>query len=215
MDGEMTERLQLALDGDQAARQELNDSERATLLETEKLIAGIVRSVPTRPLPDLSAAVMSRLPASASPAAATSRDNSVLNAISWLWAPRPVQWRPAYGIAMVALLAVFGTLRLTTADAPIAATQEVLVEFRLEAPDAKQVQLAGNFSNWKPAHAMKRSAAGTWTVVVPMTPGVHNYGFVVDGDRWVVDPTAQAVSDGFGGVNSQLAVLSPEQSRSL
>jgi 1,4-alpha-glucan branching enzyme len=135
--------------------------------------------------------------------------------VKWLWAPRPfaLQWRPAYAFAVLALVGVFGVLgQGNPASTPV---QTVLVQFRLDAPQAQQVQLAGNFTNWEPAHRLKRTGTGVWTVVVPVTPGVHSYGFVVDGKRWVVDPAARTVSDGFGGMNSQLAVLSPETSISL
>jgi len=87
-------------------------------------------------------------------------------------------------------------------------------EFLLSAPGAKNVAVAGDFSGWKPVHVMTRSEAGVWTVVVPLDPGVHDYAFVVDGERWVPDPTAPPVNDGFGGVNSRLAVLSPDNGRS-
>lgn len=208
----MNERVQSALDGDAAARARLTDTELATLRDTEALIAGVLRSVPVRPIPDLSKAVMDRLPPQAAKARAPRE-----SALNWLWAPRSLsmQWRPAYAVAVAAMIAVFAAVRSTVPAGESAVTQQVLVEFRLDAPAAQQVELVGNFSDWKPAHVMKRGRAGTWTVVVPLTPGVHNYSFVVDGDRWVPDPMAPAVSDGFGGLNSQLAVLSPDQSRSL
>jgi hypothetical protein len=56
---------------------------------------------------------------------------------------------------------------------------------------------------------MTRTGPGVWTVVVPLEPGIHNYAFIVDGERWVPDPNAPAVDDGFGGMNSRLAVLAP------
>src|SRR5437660_319363 len=36
--------------------------------------------------------------------------------------------------------------------------------------------------------------------------GQHQYAFVVDGQRWVADPGAPAVDDGFGRRNSVVAV---------
>jgi hypothetical protein len=36
--------------------------------------------------------------------------------------------------------------------------------------------------------------------------GQHQYAFVVDGARWVADPGAPAVDDGFGRRNSVLSL---------
>ena len=86
---------------------------------------------------------------------------------------------------------------------------------RLDAPQARVVTLAGNFTRWKPAYTLTRSEPGIWTVVVALEPGVHDYAFVVDGERWVPDPMAPSVADGFGGVNSRVAVLTPDRPAKL
>jgi hypothetical protein len=41
---------------------------------------------------------------------------------------------------------------------------------------------------------------------VPLRPGVHDYAFVVDGERWVADPNAPQVDDSFGGTNSRISL---------
>jgi 1,4-alpha-glucan branching enzyme len=51
-------------------------------------------------------------------------------------------------------------------------------------------------------------APGQWLVSIPLSQGVHDYAFVIDGSRWVADPYAASVSDGFGGINSRLTLLS-------
>jgi hypothetical protein len=38
---------------------------------------------------------------------------------------------------------------------------------------------------------------------------VYDYGFLVNGQTWVPDPFAPTVRDGFGGVNSRLALVAP------
>jgi hypothetical protein len=181
---------------------------------SDELVKEILEAIPTRPVPDLAPAVMARVAGIPLP----TRTSRVAHLADWLWAPRPMsmQWRPAYGFAVIALLAM-APLMKRGAETPLqtAAAQQVLVQFRLDAPSAQQVQLAGNFTNWKAAIPMRRTAGGVWTVVLPLEPGVHNYAFVVDGKQWVADPMAPAVSDGFGGLNSQLAVLTPDQGRSL
>ena len=134
--------------------------------------------------------------------------------------------RPVYGLAAAAVLAfvIFyggallgGSILPGTATEPAPAAVApanvpagpIYVQFRLEAGAATDVALAGSFSDWQPTHGMQQSADGVWTILVPLPPGVHDYGFIVDGDRWVPDPYAPQVDDGFGGVNSRLTVLTP------
>jgi 1,4-alpha-glucan branching enzyme len=92
----------------------------------------------------------------------------------------------------------------------VPAPQQVLVQFRLDAPQASRVALAGNFTDWQPTYELTRTAGGVWTITIPLQQGVHRYAFVVDGGTWQPDPLAPSVADGFGGQNSQIAVLSPD-----
>jgi hypothetical protein len=41
---------------------------------------------------------------------------------------------------------------------------------------------------------------------------VHDYTFVIDGERMVVDPYAPRVADSFGGSNSRLFLPAPNGS---
>lgn len=64
------------------------------------------------------------------------------------------------------------------------------VEFRLRAPGAKQVLLAGDFNRWKPETLrLARKARGNWEIQVPLPPGRYRYLFQVDG-AWTADPAA-------------------------
>jgi len=45
-----------------------------------------------------------------------------------------------------------------------------------------------------------------WTATLTLPVGQHQYAFVVDGQRWVPDPGAPAVDDGFGRRNSVLTL---------
>jgi hypothetical protein len=48
---------------------------------------------------------------------------------------------------------------------------------------------------------------GTWSVVVPLSAGRHEYAFVVDGKQWLPDPSAPlAPVDGLGAPNSVVLV---------
>jgi hypothetical protein len=134
----------------------------------------------------------------------------------WLWQPRSISigWRPAYALAAAVLLAVVITANaLRPGRVLLPGPQQVLTQFVLTAPDAKKVALAGDFTGWQPAFTMTRTDPGVWTVVIPLDPGIHQYSFVVDGERWIPDPAAPSVNDGFGGLNSRIAVLAPDARR--
>jgi hypothetical protein len=99
-----------------------------------------------------------------------------------------------------------------TADSvsPVGSTEVVrgglAVRFDLRLPaGARGVALVGDFNGWDSTATpmAKRGADGTWTAELPLVPGVHTYAFVVDGERWLVDPLAPQVPDeGFGPANA-------------
>lgn len=86
----------------------------------------------------------------------------------------------------------------------------VLVQFRLRAPDAESVAVAGDFTDWEPAYYLSDvDGDGVWTGRVPLRPGLHEYMFVVDGSEWVTDPGAERyVDDGFGHRNAVVTITS-------
>jgi len=76
-------------------------------------------------------------------------------------------------------------------------------------PSAKRVDLVGDFNEWNPrADPMNdKNGDGNWTLFYPLVPGVYRYKFVVDGRRWVPDPTnPDGEPDGFDGRNSIVRV---------
>lgn len=80
----------------------------------------------------------------------------------------------------------------------------VRFEFTLPA-GAQQVALVGDFNGWddNATPMVRREREGTWSASVPLEPGRHEYAFVVDGTRWLVDPLAPQVADaGFGPTNT-------------
>jgi len=82
------------------------------------------------------------------------------------------------------------------------------VSFELVKPEAKRVCLAGSFNDWSPEKAPLVSRGdGRWATELRLTPGRHEYLFVVDGE-WIPDPNArETVQNPFGGRNSILGVL--------
>lgn len=166
------------------------------------------------PAPDMTAAVMRGI-AELEPERAPATPGSLGRLVRYLWAPREILIRPALalaGAAVVVLLAV-AAYPGSGEDAPAAGGQTpqpaVFVQFKLEAM-ASRVQLAGSFTNWEPRYELRQAAPGIWSITVPLTQGVHDYAFVVDGQRWVADPHAPQIGDGFGGTNNRLALLTPD-----
>lgn len=91
---------------------------------------------------------------------------------------------------------------------PVATPTGVTVRFVLTAPDAREVTVAGTFNQWD-SHAtplVRTGSTGVWTATITLPAGQHQYAFVVDGQRWVPDPAAPAVDDGFGRRNSVLTL---------
>lgn len=78
------------------------------------------------------------------------------------------------------------------------------VEFTLAAPEAGQVALLGDFTDWEPVRMERED--GRWRVELEVRPGVHHFGFRVDG-RWHVPEDAPGrVDDEWGRVNATLVV---------
>jgi serine protease AprX len=75
--------------------------------------------------------------------------------------------------------------------------------------DAEQVSLAGDFNGWSPiATPLKRNTSGLWSaeIVVPRV-GRLEYKFIINGRRWVEDPSnGLKAPDNHGGLNSVLVI---------
>lgn len=135
--------------------------------------------------------------------------------VAWVWTPRAITLRPAFGFAAAAALAFFAWSAQFASPGPdmaAPAPQRMVIEFRLAAPDAGSVSLVGDFNAWQPVHQLRQVSDGVWSVSVTLEPGVYDYGFIVNGATLRLDPLAPRVSDGFGGESSRLAVLAPEVS---
>ncbi len=76
------------------------------------------------------------------------------------------------------------------------------VEFKLYAPQAKCVSLAGSFNNWDTkANNAKKDSKGNWLTKINLDSGRHEYKFFVDG-TWLNDPNCTSCqSNAFGSQN--------------
>jgi hypothetical protein len=91
---------------------------------------------------------------------------------------------------------------------PRACAEGVLFSFHDDA--AREVALAGDFNGWNPSLTLCfKGADGVWRASVRgVPPGRYRYKFIVDGARWVDDPSnGLKEPDEFGGFNSVLNVV--------
>lgn len=81
------------------------------------------------------------------------------------------------------------------------------VTFSLEANNATEVILMGDFNNWNPQkHPMKKDANGLWQKAVIIPPGRYEYKFLVDG-HWKKDPQNEYIcSNSYGTYNNVINV---------
>ena len=168
-----------------------------------------------RPSPDVRLAVMRRIEG-LEPSGSSRRPRMFERVAIFLWAPREISIRPAFALVGVGAALIVGLVSYRGEVPPVteqvasgAAAPQVFVQFRLDAA-ASRVQLAGSFTNWEPRYELLQYSPGVWMITVPLTQGVHDYAFVVDGREWVPDPYAPQIGDGFGGTNSRLTLLSPD-----
>jgi hypothetical protein len=188
----------------------------------EQLIQETRAFVDMRPAPDFVTAVMNQVEQLDATMVNTA-DGWIMRFGRSLWTPRSVTFelRPAYALvaaaAVLVLTAVLPHGWSTVGHPPaIAGTQnveqKVYVQFQLQTSGATDVRLAGSFTQWQPEYQLHETAPGLWRVTLPLTPGVHDYAFIVDG-HWMTDPYAPAIQDGFGGTNSRITLVAGSDRR--
>jgi 1,4-alpha-glucan branching enzyme len=83
-----------------------------------------------------------------------------------------------------------------------------LVRFVFVEPRAASVELVGDFNEWSRGtiRLQRTGAPGVWVASVPLSPGRHEYAFIINGSRWVADPLAVKSTDDFGTESSVIRV---------
>ena len=147
---------------------------------------------------------------------------------SWWRAERVFSVSPLTGLALAAgislIIGVSGVAigsrisarSLLSNSAPSTAQRDTVqvVRFVFVDPQAKRVEVVGDFNEWaKGSTELKPSGApGVWAISVPLSPGRHEYAFIINGSRWVADPLAVKSSDDFGTESSVIRVGTPANS---
>jgi 1,4-alpha-glucan branching enzyme len=81
------------------------------------------------------------------------------------------------------------------------------VTFKVRAPDAKRVQLVGDFNDWVPdSHPMERDEEGFWKIGLRLAPGKYEYKLLVDGRWWEDIGELNIIPNPFGTLNKLLVV---------
>ena len=205
----MKDKLHGHLDGD-VPRESLESDDRDEADEWDRMVAAFRTSAPAGAAPPwLEQNVMTEIEALAEPGA-------LGRLVAWLIEPASIRVPPlAAGLIAAALaLVIFAPDR--TSD-PIAVDlpgegsgveSVTYVQFMLDAPAARTVAVAGDFSEWEPSFTLEDTDGdGIWTGRVPVRAGVHGYMFLIDGTEWQTDPRADRYQDdGFGNRNAILAV---------
>jgi chromosome partitioning protein len=81
------------------------------------------------------------------------------------------------------------------------------VRFSIDAPHAREVRVTGEFTGWSyEGIPLERGDDGSWSTVVEVSAGTHEYRFILDG-VWVKDPSnLESVLNEFGQENSVVVV---------
>jgi 1,4-alpha-glucan branching enzyme len=77
------------------------------------------------------------------------------------------------------------------------------IEFRLDAPGAQAVFIAGDFNGWLvDKDKMAKGKDGIWRKKIRLTHGRYEYQFVVDGNWWTDPDNPNRTWNEFGSQNS-------------
>ena len=101
--------------------------------------------------------------------------------------------------------------RLPASVRPMAASFEIADgergqrTLRVRVPNARTVELSGDFTNWKPI-ALARGSSDRWEATLLIPPGIHRVAIRVDGDTWAPPPGVSSVPDEFQGTVGVIVV---------
>ncbi|OIO02186.1 hypothetical protein AUJ67_03090 [Candidatus Desantisbacteria bacterium CG1_02_49_89] len=85
----------------------------------------------------------------------------------------------------------------------------VEITYRHTEPGPGDVACVGDFNRWNSKKGMMKpdEKPGVWKVSLDLLAGKYKYKFLIDGSKWVTDPSqVECGDDGFGGMCSVLSV---------
>ncbi|MCC2642539.1 MAG: hypothetical protein K0S45_2952 [Nitrospira sp.] len=101
------------------------------------------------------------------------------------------------------------TARSTKRRSTLQETGNRSVGLSVVAPDAREVSVAGDFNDWSSErHPLHQTDEGTWQITLSLPPGIYQYKFLIDGNRWEEDErNPKRSANEFGTTNSILEVV--------
>jgi hypothetical protein len=78
-------------------------------------------------------------------------------------------------------------------------------EILLRVPGARTVELAGDFTDWRPVE-LDPAPGGGWRAVLPIAPGLHRLAIRIDGQAWQAPPGSCRLTSEFGYEVGEVAV---------
>jgi hypothetical protein len=79
------------------------------------------------------------------------------------------------------------------------------VTLRVNAPDARVVEISGDFTNWVPVQ-LAPAGGGWWSSTIPIKSGKYQMNVRVNGGQWIVPPGLLSMVDEFGGTVGLLVI---------
>ena len=123
------------------------------------------------------------------------------------------QWRtggePSAVVTTLAPTSAAPATTLQTAASSDADAKPILQQFVFDNARAKRVSVVGDFNTWNPTSAVmtRSSDGGLWSAIIPITPGRHIYGFMVDDSLFTLDPRAPKVRDADLGTDGSVVIV--------
>ena len=99
--------------------------------------------------------------------------------------------------------------KIQTVASPSIDVAPVPLQFVLRNGTARRVSVVGDFNDWNSGSApMVRSPSGDlWSITIPVRPGRHTYGFMVDDTVFTLDPRAPKTRDPDLGVEGSVIIV--------
>jgi hypothetical protein len=72
-------------------------------------------------------------------------------------------------------------------------------------PDARTVEISGDFDGWHPL-GLREIRPDVWETTLVLLPGTHRINLRVNGDRWVAPPGLPSTDDDFNGTVGLIVV---------
>ena len=95
--------------------------------------------------------------------------------------------------------------RATTAPFRIGPAVAAGREIVIQAADARAVELAGDFTDWKPVPLQPWGEDG-WRALLRISPGLHRLAIRIDGGEWQAPPGTKPIASEFGGEVAEVVV---------